>query len=141
MFEVFVSLAGCGASCIYPLLGAKLNNWSFLASESDDLSLTFAKKNIEVNNLSSKITLKKGNFDTLLKGTIESGAQYDFCMCNPPFFSDREEASGLKSRTDKRPIPHSVCTAADDETITEGGEVAFVKKIIQESIELKQTVR
>ena len=94
-----------------------------------------------MNNLSSNITLKKGNPDTLLKNIIEDDTQYDFCMCNPPFFNDREEASGIKSRSDKRSLPHSVCTATDDESITEGGEVAFVRKIIEESMELKHSVR
>lgn len=123
------------------MLGAKLNNWGFLASESDELSFEFARKNVEMNDLSSKITLKKGTSDSLLEGLIEDGRQYSFCMCNPPFFSDREEAAGLNCRSEKRPLPKSVCTATDDEAITEGGEVAFVKKIIKESIELKHTIR
>ena len=134
-------MIGCGASCVYPLLGAKVNNWNFIASESDDVSYTFAKKNIEMNQLVSNILLQKGNPDTLLKGVIDENDQYDFCMCNPPFFSDREEASGFHSRTDRRTLPHSVCTATDDESITEGGEVSFVKKIIKESFELKHTIR
>jgi len=132
---------GCGASCIYPLLGTKLNNWNFIATEPDGLSNRFAQKNIEMNKLNSKIVLKDGNSDTLLKDVVEGNNQYDFCMCNPPFFSDREEALGFKSRTDKRTLPHSVCTATNNETITEGGEVAFVKKIITESTELKHSVR
>ena len=134
-------MKGCGASCIYPLLGTKLNNWNFIASEPDGLSYRFAQKNIEINKLNSKIILTEGNSDTLLKDAVEGNNQYDFCMCNPPFFSDREEALGFKSRTDKRMLPHSVCTATDGETITEGGEVAFVKRIISESTELRHSVR
>ena len=123
------------------MLGAKINNWIFIASEPDDDSYIFAEKNIELNKLTSSILLTRGNPDTLLTDIIDKNDQYDFCMCNPPFFNDREEAAGLNSRTDNRALPHSVCTATDEESITDGGEVAFVKKIIQESIELKHTVR
>ena len=48
-------LLGTGASCIYPLLGAKLNGWHFLATEVDELSVSFAEKNVQGNGLESKI--------------------------------------------------------------------------------------
>lgn len=48
-------LLGTGASCIYPLLGAKLNGWHFLATEVDELSVSFAEKNVKGNGLESKI--------------------------------------------------------------------------------------
>jgi len=37
---------GCGASCIYPLLGAAINNknWTFLGTDIDKESLKYAKK-------------------------------------------------------------------------------------------------
>lgn len=46
---------GTGASCIYPLLGATLNGWYFLATEVDDMCFNYAKKNVEQNNLSDLI--------------------------------------------------------------------------------------
>ena len=134
-------VSGCGASCIYPLLGAKTNGWEFIASEADELSHKYAKKNIEINNLGHKIALKKVKKASLLKDVIDKENEYQFCMCNPPFFGDRLEAAGDNSRTDRRPLPHSVCTATDDETVAEGGEVGFVKKMIQESLELKSQIR
>ena len=48
-------LSGTGASCIYPLLGAKLNGWHFLATEVDKLSVSFAEENVKQNGLESKI--------------------------------------------------------------------------------------
>ncbi|KAG8139892.1 putative U6 small nuclear RNA protein, partial [Naja naja] len=46
---------GTGASCIYPLLGATLNGWYFIATEVDDVCFSYAKKNVEQNNLSDLI--------------------------------------------------------------------------------------
>jgi 23S rRNA A1618 N6-methylase RlmF len=40
---------GCGASCIYPLLGFRKYGWSFLASDIDDLSLRLAEENLRRN--------------------------------------------------------------------------------------------
>ncbi|KPP67816.1 methyltransferase-like protein 16-like, partial [Scleropages formosus] len=46
---------GTGASCIYPLLGATMNGWFFLATEVDDICFNYAKKNVEQNGLSDLI--------------------------------------------------------------------------------------
>lgn len=54
----FLLLLGSGASCIYPLLGAKLNNWHFLATEVDDSSASYAKENVKRNGLESNISGK-----------------------------------------------------------------------------------
>ncbi|CAN0142790.1 unnamed protein product, partial [Hapterophycus canaliculatus] len=42
---------GTGASCIYPLLGAKVAGWSFLATEIDPVSAEWADKNVRANCL------------------------------------------------------------------------------------------
>jgi len=47
---------GTGASCIYPLLGARLNGWSFLATEIDRVSAEYAAKNVKTNNFTDNIT-------------------------------------------------------------------------------------
>ena len=53
-------------------------------------------------------------------------------MCNPPFYSSREEIE--KSATEKEFSPSAVCTGADTEMITTGGESAFVRQIVAESL-------
>ena len=47
--------SGTGASCIYPLLGATMNGWYFLATEVDDICFDYATKNVEQNKLSDLI--------------------------------------------------------------------------------------
>lgn len=62
MFYFLWYLTGCGASCIYPLLGAQMNGWNFLASEVDALAIYYAKENITRNGLDDKITGNKALF-------------------------------------------------------------------------------
>lgn len=51
----YFDYTGTGASCIYPLLGAKLNGWRFLATEVDESSMRYAQENIERNGFSDLI--------------------------------------------------------------------------------------
>ncbi|XP_038182257.1 RNA N6-adenosine-methyltransferase METTL16 [Arvicola amphibius] len=134
---------GTGASCIYPLLGATLNGWYFLATEVDDMCFNYAKKNVEQNNLSDLIKVVKVPQKTLLMDALkeESEIVYDFCMCNPPFFANELEAQGVNSRNSRRPPPSSVNTGGITEIMAEGGELEFVKRIIHDSLQLKKRLR
>ncbi|NWI87871.1 MET16 methyltransferase, partial [Pitta sordida] len=134
---------GTGASCIYPLLGATLNGWYFLATEVDDMCFNYAKKNVEQNNLSELIKVVKVPQKTLLMDALkeESEIIYDFCMCNPPFFANQLEAKGINSRNPRRPPPSSVNTGGITEIMAEGGELEFVKRIIHDSLQLKKRLR
>ncbi|KAM4701047.1 RNA N(6)-adenosine-methyltransferase METTL16 isoform 2-T2 [Discoglossus pictus] len=134
---------GTGASCIYPLLGATLNGWYFLATEVDDICFNYAKKNVEQNNLSDLIKVAKVPQKTLLMDALkeESEIIYDFCMCNPPFFANQLEAKGVNSRNPRRPPPSSVNTGGVTEIMAEGGELEFVKRIIHDSLQLKKRLR
>lgn len=42
---------GTGASCVYPLMGAKKYWWKMIATEVDPVSLEYAKKNVQKNGL------------------------------------------------------------------------------------------
>eukprot|EP00794_Sanderia_malayensis_P014337 gene14337-15833_t len=132
---------GCGASCIYPILGVKINDWKFTATEIDEQSFDYAANNINKNNMNKRILLRRGKKESILKELMGRDESYDFCMCNPPFFADREEACGDISRSDRRPLPVSLSTATENESITDGGEVAFVKKLVDESLHLKDRIR
>lgn len=53
-------------------------------------------------------------------------------MCNPPFYSSREDDS--RSAEGKVLEPSSVCTGADVEMITPNGEETFVGEMVKESM-------
>ncbi|XP_078335902.1 RNA N(6)-adenosine-methyltransferase mettl16-like [Crassostrea virginica] len=134
---------GTGASSVYPLLGCKKNNWSFLASEVDETNFTLAEKNIQKNNMQEKIKVKKVSGKTALLELLENNSdQFDFCMCNPPFFADHMEAQAITStRSEDRAEPSSINTASVGESITEGGETEFIRKIIVESVQLQGRIK
>jgi 23S rRNA (adenine1618-N6)-methyltransferase len=79
----------------------------------------------------------------LFDGLINRANHYDFLMCNPPFFSDTFESQGLThTRKSDRPVANSINTAADVESIyDQGGEVEFVKRMINESRRYATNVR
>lgn len=69
---------------------------------------------------------------SILLGVVKEGEKFDFCMCNPPFFESMDEA-GLNPKTS--------CGGTPDEMVCPGGERAFISRIIEDSVTLKQSFR
>ncbi|KAF8630961.1 hypothetical protein AX17_005317 [Amanita inopinata Kibby_2008] len=105
---------GTGASAIYPLLGCRLEGkWRFTATDRIHLIKTDRQKPI------------------LWPLELEPTRSFDFTMCNPPFYESTDEM--LRSAEAKGLPPNAVCTGADIEMITPGGELAFVGRMVKES--------
>ena len=79
----------------------------------------------------------------LFDGLIDPSKRYDFLMCNPPFFTDLSDCQGLThTRNADRPSANSINTGANVESIyDQGGEVEFVKRMINESRTYAKNVR
>ncbi|KAI8807143.1 ribosomal RNA large subunit methyltransferase F-like protein [Cladochytrium replicatum] len=138
---------GTGASCIYPLLGVARNkHWRFHVLEVDERLAEYATENIRRNKMEDKIQVvltDQGalNFahPALLRDGRSVDVDFDFCMCNPPFFEDSVQRNdGLMKKAD---APSTVCTGSDVEMIAPEGEVGFVKNIISQSIEAPSRFR
>ncbi|EKM82029.1 hypothetical protein AGABI1DRAFT_36131 [Agaricus bisporus var. burnettii JB137-S8] len=100
---------GTGASAIYPLLACKLEpSWCFIATEVDNLSFTYAERNIQLNKMEDHIRLMRASIDGPILFPLEDymGPPFDFVMCNPPFYSSRTEIS--RSAEMKEFPPNSV---------------------------------
>ncbi|KDQ57248.1 hypothetical protein JAAARDRAFT_157432 [Jaapia argillacea MUCL 33604] len=130
---------GTGASAIYPLLGCKTDSrWSFVGTEIDPDSIVSARRNANQNNLSDRIRIVEAAPDGPLFGPLHGDhdspalPQFDFTMCNPPFYSSANEVLQLAEL--KSLPPNAVRTGAEVEMITPGGEVAFVSRMIDESL-------
>ncbi|GLB43625.1 putative protein of unknown function (DUF890) [Lyophyllum shimeji] len=176
---------GTGASAIYPLLACTLEpTWTFVATELDDRSFTYARDNVRSNGLSDRIRVVKIDanmsdsaisgpdgrvgepyfgFDRLLAGAwdgdgnagyrsdyylepmisakqeaeTDDGAEIQFTMCNPPFYSSAEDVAQSEAR--KEHTAFGVCTGAPVEMITPGGEAWFVGTMVRESVGLRKT--
>jgi len=124
-----------GASAIYPLLASKLEpTWEFVGTEIDNLSHQAALHNISQNDLSSRIRVVKTdeNDPILLPLFRDEETMYSFTMCNPPFYGSSDEVE--RSAEGKAFEPNGVCTGSDNEMIVNGGEGAFVRRIVDESV-------
>lgn len=63
-------------------------------------------------------------------------------MCNPPFFSSENDVdSNQKSRTANRKEPTNCRTGVSDEIISPGGEVEFIRNIINDSLKLRERIK
>ncbi|XP_068633543.1 U6 small nuclear RNA (adenine-(43)-N(6))-methyltransferase [Battus philenor] len=131
---------GTGACAIYPLLIATKNKWSMVATEKDDESLEKARENVEINSLKDLIKVQKNTTSSLIEHLFlaETDLKFDFCMCNPPFYSNIQDL--WESRSPARPPPKNGFTGAPQELITEGGELEFCRRLINESENYRNSI-
>ena len=133
---------GVGASLIYPILGVCEYNWQFVASDISSSSLKSAQ--IIINQtplLQPKITLRKQHQkENILVGVLHSSDYFHAVMCNPPFFASQKEADYQTNRKIKNLSKQNknISKARNfsgqaNELWYEGGEKAFVNKLINES--------
>jgi len=139
---------GTGSSAIYPLLGCSTRpSWSFIGTELDAKSYSYATQNVEANNLTSRIRLHKVSSSTnpLIPFDDLSVDKIDFTMCNPPFFTSATDMTAThltKSRS-----PSAICSGAPVEMIYDagdggsGGDVGFVMRMLEESMVSRERVQ
>ncbi|KAF4966864.1 hypothetical protein FZEAL_10603 [Fusarium zealandicum] len=131
---------GTGASCIYPLLGCAQRQWSFIATDIDTKSLGFARTNVALNKLHDRIhVVERKPTDAIIPLDDLGIDTITFTMTNPPFYKSEQEM--LESAEQKSSPPLTACTGAKVEMITDGGEVAFVDRILRESLVLRERVQ
>jgi len=135
---------GTGATCIYPLLGNSLFNWQFVASDISEKSLASAQEILDKNRLTNAISLRKQNRKKLiLEGVILENDRFFASMCNPPFYRSKEEAE----KTAKRKLRNLGLdkntrnfAGKSNELWYKGGEAAFLKHYIKESVRFQKQV-
>ena len=128
---------GVGANCIYPILGNREYGWSFVGSDIDPNALTAAQKILDANpELAKDVELRlQKNPQELFQGVIKRGEQFDVSVCNPPFHSSAEEADEVNHRKWRNLGKSAVANfgGTSTELWCEGGELAFVSRMIRES--------
>lgn len=136
---------GTGANCIYPILGNSIYNWHFIASEIDPTAIDAAQDNLYANpKFQGKVTLRlQENPKEILAGIIKSSDVFDLVICNPPFHESLAAAEAgsirkvknLKGKVGKRVTLNF--GGKNNELWCEGGELAFIQKMIRESMVFK----
>ncbi len=138
---------GTGSTCIYPLIGTAEYGWSFIGTEVDGASLKSAEniisKNEGMSNLVSLRFQKKPK--SIFRNIIKKDELFDISICNPPFHSNKKEASKAASRKlrnlkGKRSQPLNF-SGNNNELVFEGGELKFISKMIEESKAFGNQVR
>ncbi|WP_054179998.1 23S rRNA (adenine(1618)-N(6))-methyltransferase RlmF [Trabulsiella odontotermitis] len=130
---------GIGANCIYPLIGAHEYGWRFTGSEVDADAFASAQAIVSGNaGLSRQNRLRRQkNPEQIFNGIIHKNEEYDATLCNPPFH-DSAAAARQGSERKRRNLGQDKHDALNfggqqQELWCEGGEVAFISKMIAES--------
>lgn len=141
---------GVGANCVYPLIAASLNGWSFVGADITDSAIDAARANVVENpSVAGLIEIRDcrqspredhregegedevDNGGGVLLPAIRADEQFAFCMCNPPFFETMAEAEQN---------PSTDFGGTEAEMCCEGGEDAFTRRIYADSLRLRERV-
>jgi methylase of polypeptide subunit release factors len=117
---------GTGASAIMALLFAK-KNIEVIATEINNESVISAQKQIELNNLSQKITLKQSQGDILQY--LEKYFPVDCILSLPPYYAEKTKLKVPKKRG---------FLGVESELYSFGEETDFSTKLIEEWIEMQK---
>ena len=97
--RLWVLDVGCGANCIYPLLGHAEYGWRFLGVDIDEAALTNARRILDANQLADAIRLRHQPVaDNIFVGLLRSGERFDLTLCNPPFHDSPGSAQAGSQR-------------------------------------------
>lgn len=132
---------GVGANCIYPLIGHREYGWHFTGTDIDLTALKVARQIISSNALTESIGCRQqtdANF--IFKNILQLTEMVDITMCNPPFHSSAEDAESgterkwknLKFKQTSKPLLNF--GGQNAELWCKGGEITFIKKMIEESV-------
>lgn len=132
---------GLGANCVYPIVGHQEYGWNFVGSEIDSRAIKAANAIITANPelVNAIVCRSQSNKHHIFKGIIKPGDLFDFSMCNPPFHSSAEEAqAGTKRKLHNLGKQKGKGVTLNfggqnTELWYEGGEVAFIRNMIEES--------
>lgn len=137
---------GVGANCVYPLIGQREYGWQFVGSDIDAAAIANAQRIVDANGLSEAISLRlQASPAAIFAGVVKPDELFDLSMCNPPFHASLAEArSGTQRKwknlgveANKKKIPVLNFGGQSMELCCEGGEEAFVCRMIEESARLR----
>lgn len=140
---------GVGANCVYPIIGRKEYDWTFIGSDIDETAINSAKSIVEKNPfLAGQVDIRhQENPPAIFEGIIHPSEMIDITICNPPFHASEEEAQANTARKvknlhgQKKGKPDQNFGGVSNELWVEGGEKAFVQQMITESRRFKHNVR
>ncbi len=143
---------GVGANCVYPLIGNAEYGWRFLGVDIDEAALANAQMILSKNpQLTAAVELRhQPVWDNVFTGLLRSGENFDVSICNPPFHNSPDEVMAVSQRKwnnlnkpgAKRGAaqPRLNFGGGGTELWCNGGERAFVKRMIEQSAAIPKRV-
>ncbi len=132
---------GVGANCVYPIIGHYEYGWSFVGSEIDQMAIKSVTNIININpSLKNAIAVRlQANKRSIFKDVIHKEEQFDLVICNPPFHASavaalegsQRKVRNLGNKNYEKPTLNFGGQAS--ELWTDGGEVGFIGRMIEES--------
>ena len=138
---------GVGANCIYPILGNREYNWTFVGSDIDPISIHSARQIVDRNSLlKGKIELRlQQDRKRIFQGVLKTKEFFDLSICNPPFHASAKDSQSATHRklknlklTTKNPVLNF--GGGKNELWCDGGELKFIQSMIKESILFSQSI-
>ncbi len=132
---------GVGANCVYPIIGNKEYDWTFIGADIDAVAIESANKIIEQNaSLKGKVDCRlQSNPKDFFYGIIRKDEHIDLSICNPPFHASLAEAQAGTVRKLNNLNAEKVSEATlnfggtNNELWYDGGEERFVRNMIHQS--------
>lgn len=139
---------GVGANLVYPLIAHQTYGWKMRGSDINEDSLKNAQHILDQNpDLSSAIQLQhQADSKYIFRNIIGTEDRFTFSMCNPPFHDSKESMIKGNLRKTKNlnrgKTPKTLLNFGGEqsELWCEGGELAFITNMINESVQYSSQV-
>ena len=137
---------GCGANCIYPLIGYAEYGWRFTGSDISTAAIKSAQAIINSNQgLSRSIRVRhQADANKLFNKIIHKNEYYHVTLCNPPFHASLDAATTGTVRKNRNLNLKNETTlnfsGQEHELCSPGGELGFVSRMITESEQFSEQV-
>ncbi len=136
---------GVGANGVYPLIGQAEYGWQFVGAEVDRVAIENLQRILAANaGLSEAITLRwQASPKSVFHGIIQTDECFELTICNPPFHASVAAAKAGTQRKwknlgrDAQKSPVLNFGGQGRELCCEGGELAFVCRMVEESVHFR----
>jgi 23S rRNA (adenine1618-N6)-methyltransferase len=144
--QVRVLDIGTGANLIYPMIGSQAFGWQFVATDADSIAIRNAHKLLTDNPQLAGIDIRmQRKPEQVFTGMIREGEYFDLTLCNPPFYASQKEAEAQARRKwrnlkGRESSVERNFGGQSNELWCEGGELAFLKRLMRDSVHFGKQV-
>lgn len=139
---------GVGANLVYPLIAHQSYGWQMTGTDINEESLKNARQILDQNpDLASAIQLQQQTESKyVFKNIIAPEDRFTFSMCNPPFHDSKEsmikgnlrKTKNLNKGKGQKTVLNF--SGQQSELWCEGGELAFITNMINESVQFSSQI-